>query len=158
MLNMNQEEKILLKKRLKQFCQTILEQRIEVAKAVIENAQQSANNEEKSSAGDKYETGRAMSHLEKDMHTRQLTEHLKELSALHTINAETIYNHVTGGAFLKCAGISLFIATGLGKQTIDGETILFLSPNAPLAKLLEHKKAGEHFLFNKKSIAIEEIF
>ena len=155
---MNQEEKIIFKTRLKQFCHTMLEQRIEVAKAAIENAQQSANNEEKSSAGDKYETGRAMSHLERDMHTKQLTENLKELAALHAINAETIYDHVTGGAFLKCGGISFFIATGLGKQTVDGETILFLSPNAPLAKLLEHKKAGEHFPFNKKNIAIEEIY
>jgi hypothetical protein len=39
---------------------------------MMESAQQSANSEEKSSAGDKYETSRAMGHLEKDMHARQL--------------------------------------------------------------------------------------
>jgi len=155
---MNKEEKIVFKNRLKQFCHSMLEQRIEAAKAAIENAQQSANNEEKSSAGDKYETARAMSHLERDMHTRQLTENLKELSALHAINAETIYDHVTGGAFLKCADISFFIATGLGKQAIDGKTVLFLSPNAPLTKLLAHKKAGDYFFFNEQNFAIEEIY
>lgn len=155
---MNKAEKIIFKNRLKQFCYNILEQRIEAAKLVIKNAQQSANNEEKNSAGDKYETGRAMGHLERDMHARQLTENLKELSTLYAIYTETIYNHATGGAFLRCGGISFFIATGLGKQTVDGVTILFLSPNAPLAQLLEHKKEGERFLFNKKNIAIEEIY
>jgi hypothetical protein len=155
---MNQEEKITFKNKLKQFCHNMIDQRVQVAKAAIENAQQAANSEEKSSAGDKYETGRAMSHIKKDMHTRQLSENLKELSTLHSINTNTIYDTVAAGAFVICANISFFIAAGLGKQIINSETIMFLSPNAPLAKLLEHKKVGEHFLFNKTTIVIKEIY
>ena len=45
----------------------MIKQRIAAATLAIENAQSAANAEEKSSAGDKYETSRAMSHLEKDM-------------------------------------------------------------------------------------------
>jgi hypothetical protein len=155
---MNDREKVVYKNKLKQFCNNVINQRIEISKGAIENAQQSANSEEKSSAGDKYETARAMSHLERDMHTRQLAENLKELSALHSINTNTIYNAITNGAFVKCAEISFFIAIGIGKQIIDGEKILFLSLTAPLAKVMEHKKAGDKFIFSGKEILIEEVY
>jgi hypothetical protein len=155
---MNDQEKVAYKNKLKQFCNNIVDQRIEISKAAIENAQQSANSEEKSSAGDKYETARAMSHLERDMHTRQLAENIKELAALHAINANAIYNSITSGAFVKCAEISFFIAIGIGKQIIDGEKILFLSLSAPLAKLMQHKKAGDKFIFFDKEIFIAEIY
>jgi hypothetical protein len=155
---MNDQEKIAFKNKLKQFCNNSIDQRIQISKAAIENAQRSANSEEKSSAGDKYETSRAMSHLERDMHTRQLAENLKELSALHAISTNTIYSAVTNGAFVKCSEISFFIAIGIGKQIIEREKILFLSLNAPLAKLMENKKAGDKFLFLEKEIFIKEIY
>lgn len=136
----------------------MIEQRIEMAKAAIENAQEAANSEEKSSAGDKYETGRAMNHIERDMHARQLAENVKELSTLHSINTNTVYDTAAAGAFVICNNISFFIAAGLGKQIIDGEIILFLSPHAPLAKLVEHKKAGQHFLFTQRDTVIKEIY
>lgn len=155
---MNRNEKIIFKNKLKQFCHHMIGQRIEAAKTTIENAQQAANSEEKSSAGDKYETGRAMNHLERDMHTKQLAENIKELSTLLAIHTDIIYDTIAAGAFIKCTGISFFIAAGLGKQIIDGEIILFLSPNAPLAKLLQNKKTGDHFLFAGKDCAIAEVF
>jgi transcription elongation GreA/GreB family factor len=155
---MNQQDKIAFKNKLKQFCHHKIEERIDAAKAAIENAQEAANSDQKSSAGDKYETGRAMSHLEKDMHTRQVSENVKELSTLHAINTNTMYNAVAAGAFVKCLNISFFIAAGLGKQILDSETIVFLSPSAPLAKFLADKKAGEHFLFNKANLTIIEIY
>ena len=69
---MNEQQKIDFKKALKTRCIEILEQRIDASYNSMQNAQAAANEEEKSSAGDKYETGRAMNHLEKDMHARQL--------------------------------------------------------------------------------------
>ncbi len=158
MFAMNAQEKISFKNKLKQFCTDTINKRIEIAKVAIANAQQAANNEEKSSAGDKYETGRAMNHLEREMHAKQLSENIKELSTLHAINTNEIYTTINAGAFIQCAEISFFIAAGLGKQIIDGETILFLSPGAPLAKLLQHKKPGDEFIFNGKNIIIADSY
>ena len=155
---MNDQEKLAYKNKLKQYCHHIINQRIAVSKAAIENAQESASSEEKSSAGDKYETSRAMSHLEGDMHSRQLAENVKELSALHGINTNIIYQLITSGALVKCDGISFFVAIGIGKQTIDGEMIWFLSPGAPLAKRMEHKKAGDTFIFSGKETLIAEVY
>jgi IS5 family transposase len=155
---MTHPEKIQFKIRLKQFALALIGDRIAAAKQAIEQAQQAANQEEKSSAGDKYETARAMGHLQKDMHTRQLGEQIKELSTLHAINIDAIYSSVSAGAFIDCADTAFFIAAGMGKQAIENRTIVFLSPQAPLAKMLLGKKAGDQFPFNHAQRTILEVF
>ena len=155
---MEASEKIAAKARLKRWALDLIGQRIAVAREAIDQAQQSANQEEKSSAGDKYETGRAMGHLQKDMHARQLTEYIKELANLHSVNTDVVYAAAGPGAFIQTSAIAFFIAAGLGKQQADGRTIYFLSPLAPLAKGLQNKKAGEAFVFGGTTLTILEIY
>lgn len=155
---MTNAEKLNFKQLLKQFCQSQIEQRITAARLAIDNAQQAANNEEKSSAGDKYETSRAMSHLEKDMHSRQLASYLKELSALHEVAIDKLYTSACTGAFIECEEKYFFIAAGIGKQQVADKTIFFLSPHAPLTTAVSGKKAGEAFEFNGNSATILTIF
>jgi len=151
-------EKIAFKNRLKRWALDLIGQRIAAAREAIDQAQQSANSEEKSSAGDKYETGRAMGHLQKDMHSRQLAESIKELAELHAIQTNVLYPVATAGAFIRTGNTAFFIAAGLGKQQPEGHTIYFLSPQAPLARTLQNKKTGDLFQFNGASVAIREIF
>ncbi|HTI11412.1 MAG TPA: hypothetical protein VL832_22720 [Puia sp.] len=155
---MSPSEKIHFKNRLKQFGLSLIGQRIAAAKEAIEQVQQAANQEEKSSAGDKYETGRAMGHLQKDMLARQSAEQTKELANLHAISIETLYPTPAAGAFVSCQGLSFFIAAGLGRQVVDGQTVYFLSPQAPLARALENKKAGDLLAFNSTDLVILEIY
>lgn len=151
-------EQTAYKDKLKQFGQQVLAQRVAAARRLMDTAQESANNEDKSSAGDKYETGRAMGHLEKDMHARQLAEHVKELSALLAVDTHAKCMAVTTGALVRCTDMVLFLSIGLGKQVVDGQVIVFLSPLAPLAKQLWNKKAGDEFLFNNKTSIIMEVY
>lgn len=155
---MTDHQKIEVKNSLKEACYTIFEQRISTVKSAIHEAQQAANAEEKSSAGDKYETSRAMGHLEKDMHARQLSEHLKELASLHAVNVNILYTTPSTGALVQCRRISFFIASGLGKQSVDGNNIIFVSPHAPLAKSLFLKTKGENFIFNGLEDTIVDIY
>lgn len=155
---MTDQEKIAFKVRLKALCRQIIEQRVEALRFHINQAQATANSEEKSSAGDKYETSRAMSHLEKDMHARQLGEVVKELASLQQVEVNRICTAGEPGGVLDCGNISFFVAAGLGKQMIDERTIFFLSPNAPLARTLINKQAGDHFTFNGNQITILEIY
>ena len=64
---MTLNEKRLSKEKIFQAVKKILEERITICQQKIDNAQQAANEEEKSSAGDKYETTMAMLQGEKDM-------------------------------------------------------------------------------------------
>ena len=156
--SLTKTEKAGLKIRLMQFCIRLIEQRIAAILEAMENAQANANEEEKSSAGDKYETSRAMSHLEKEMHSGQLAANRKELSALFNIDCSSLYDSVTPGSFVRCAELSFFIAAGLGKVQFEGEDIYLLSPGAPLAKLLFGKVPETFIQFNKKEMIILDVF
>lgn len=155
---MTRQEMTAFKTKLKKAGELLIAERIAIAKAAVDNAQEAANSEDKSSAGDKYETGRAMGHLEKDMYARQLAENIRELDKLQKVNTDVIYTTAQTGALIRCKAHSFFIAAGLGKQVIDDRTIFFLSPDAPLAKLLMHKKVKDSFLFNKTDTVILEIY
>lgn len=155
---MDDHEKITRKLALKQFALDLISTRIEAARLLADQAQEAANQEEKSSAGDKYETSRAMGHLQKDMHSRQQAEHARELATLHQVKVDILYSTAVPGAFIQCSDINFFIAAGLGKQQLHDQTILFLSPAAPLAKALYQQRTGDSILFNGRSLAIQDIF
>jgi len=161
---MDKNQQLALKASLKQFGLQLITQRIGAARQQMDLAQEAANNEDKSSAGDKYETGRAMGHLQKDMFARQQTEHARDHAALQQIKTDALCSSVMPGALIRCSNtasseaVSIFIAAGLGRQSVDGQTVLFLSPAAPLANTLKNKKPGDTITFNGQSLLIEDIF
>ncbi len=155
---MSDDEKIIFKKTLQKKCIAIIEERIAEFNKAMSNAQDAANNEEKSSAGDKYETSRAMNQLDKDMYAKQLFANKSELAALMLIDCNKIYLSAQAGCFIQCENYSFFIAAGLGKITYEKKNIFLLSPNAPLAKMLLKKKIGDFISFNNEEIKIINIF
>ena len=155
---MTHQEKIAFKGKLKELGLQLLAQRVSTARKAMDQAQEAANSEEKSSAGDKYETGRAMGQLEKEMYGRQLTEYGKEVKALGTIAVDRIFPTAAPGTFIRATGVAFFVGAGLGKQQLDGLTVLFISPAAPLARSLYGKGAGDVILFNGAAVVIEELF
>ncbi len=155
---MTETQKREYKIRLQNKCKALIEKRITAIRIAINEAQASANNEEKSSAGDKYETSRAMSHLEKDMHTKQLSVNMKEIESLLSVDCNRLYNSAEKGSLVNCEAISFFIAAGLGKITFENETIFLVSPLAPVSKILSGKKAGDIVVFNKEEYIVREVY
>jgi transcription elongation GreA/GreB family factor len=155
---MTSPEKLDFKSRLKLFCKSQIEQRIAAAQSAMALAQLAANSEEKSSAGDKYETGRAMAHREKDMMARQLAENVKELALLQSVDMAILYKKVEAGACVETTHGFFFLAAGLGRQDVDGQAILFLSPFSPLAKMLLGKVEGDEFHFNRLNARINHLY
>ncbi|MEO6584136.1 MAG: hypothetical protein ABIO05_07415 [Ferruginibacter sp.] len=151
-------EKLAFKQKLVATGEAVLRQRIQFGIQSISEVQQAANAEEKSSAGDKYETGRAMSHLEKDMLSRQLQANQSELHAFSAVSATNIYDSVQPGSVVHCTTVVFFIAAGLGKILIDNSPVYFLSPAAPVTLQLLNKKPGHQFLFNNVTTVIAEVF
>ena len=64
-------------------------------------AQNSANEEDKSSVGDKYETGRAMAQNDRDIYARQLESGQKDLSFVMSVDANLFCKKVDLGAFVQ---------------------------------------------------------
>lgn len=146
------------KQLLWQHCRDYAEMRIDTAQQAMERAQQAANEEGKSSAGDKYETGRAMMQIERDQGAQQLSEALKIKAAIDSI--AFLQNSVTvsvGSIVISKEG-SFYIAISAGTIAIHAREFITLSPTAPLAKLLLGLKKGDVFVFKNKPNTIEAIY
>lgn len=151
-------EKMVFKQQLFLQAAAILEQRIATTVTAMHNAQRAANEEEKSSAGDKYETSRAMSHLDKDMYARQSEANKKELLMLQTVNVERIYDRPIAGSVIRFESFFFFIAVGIGRIVFNDQPGFMLSAAAPLAASLLDKKKGEMIYFDKANLQILDIF
>jgi transcription elongation GreA/GreB family factor len=145
------------KKSLFEACKNMLLQRIADGEKAMLDAQEAANSEEKSSMGDKYETGRAMSQLARDMSAKQVFENKQELANLLKLENTKTDKTIVQGSLVMANGKVFYIAVGLGVIDFNGMQVTVLSPKAPLAQLMLGKKAGDIFELNKKQFSIEQI-
>src|SRR5690606_34304897 len=77
-----------IKPALYRLCEEYVDKRIASCRDAIIEAQAAANEETKSSSGDKYETGRAMMQLEIEKNGEQLAQSVKLKSMLTRINPD----------------------------------------------------------------------
>ncbi len=158
MLPHSKADKILYKQKLKDLCTTKLRERMDTARKAMEDAQESANNEDKSSAGDKYEVGRAMRQIDRDNYAAQLEEAQFDMGLLQGIDIEKLYSEVTNGAVAAIGDKIYFIATGIGTVSLADQKITVLSPRSPFASALRGKRAGDMIEFNGNHLSVGEVF
>jgi len=143
-----------LKEQLWLQCKQIVEQRLATAQLAMDAAQESANQEEKSSAGDKYETGRAMAQIERDKAAMQVEENKKMLTVLNQIGQSTSIDRVTLGSVVVTDSNKFYVSIGAGKLEIGGESYVAISTQSPIGQLLLYKRKGEFFSFNNQKQTI----
>jgi len=136
-----------LKRQLYNNLVSIAELRVSDLKAIIQEAQNAANNETKSSAGDKHETGRAMAQLETEKLNTQLGEALKLTETLSKINPEQVHQIIGLGSLVYTNNGNFFIGASLGKIEFKGEIYFAISAVSPIGKLLATKKREGILLF-----------
>lgn len=134
----------------------VIQDRIKNAEKAIARAKEATHNEDKSSAGDKYETARAMSQLESEMNAKQLQQAIQELNNLERINLDP-KSAAIAGALIVCQDANYFLSIGLGKIERDGESCFLISPNSPIGRAFAGKKPGEHIEWNNQTLTISEI-
>lgn len=145
-----------LKQDLYNLCSICVDQRIKNAQQALKDAQDSANTEEKSSAGDKYETGRAMAQIERDKAAQQLNEAHKLKEVLDRISL-AVTNIVGLGSVIITSAGNFYLSISVGKITVAGIDFIALSTVSPVGALLMNKKVGEKIIFNKQSFEIRDI-
>jgi hypothetical protein len=148
---------MIQKETILETCKALVSQRIHTAETAMKEAQESSNSEEKSSAGDKYETARAMGQLARDMNAKQLMQAKTELAELNKMDLKKT-DSVKTGSLVETDTALYFIAVGLGVITIDGVQVVVLSPKSPLALQIWGKTQQEVFVFNQKTIVIRNIY
>ena len=146
-----------LKSEIFLYCQQYVADRIDRFSSAIESAQNDANNETKSSSGDKHETGRAMAQLETENNSKHLIQAQKLKIALGQINPGVSSNQAEPGALVVTDNGNFFIAISAGKIDVQGNTIHLISLASPLGQILSGKRENESFQINGKTFKIHQI-
>jgi hypothetical protein len=135
----------------------ILKTKITELERVIHEVQQSANQESKSSMGDKYETGRAMAQNEVFMLQTQLAALKNDFETINSIDFNLKVDKVIQGSLVETSTGWFLISIGLGKITVDGKSLFCISINSPLGQELKGKSVAEAYLINGKTAQIRSI-
>lgn len=118
---------------------------------------ESTRNETKSSAGDKYETGRAMLQIEQDNVRKQLKEALEQKAVFEQINVTKSSSIITKGSLVKTDKAYFFVSIALGKMSVENVAVIALSPQSPLGSKLMQLKATESVTVNGATYIIEKV-
>jgi transcription elongation GreA/GreB family factor len=146
------------KEKLYKACEVYLQERIERITLGMQDLENDLENETKSSAGDKYETGREMINLEWNKLSQQLQQFKNLKNTLEVAKRRSQHKSVQLGSAVKTNLANYFIAIPAGQLELGDERYFAIGANSPIAQLLLHKKVGEEIIFNGKSAKILEIF
>lgn len=146
-----------IKQQLYNNCLDRLQNQINTLEKAMERIQDAKNNETKSSAGDKYETGRAMMQMEEDKITAVLNETYTKLHQLQHLNIHTPSDCIQLGSLVMTSLRRYFIGVSMGRISLEGKLYFCISPEAPLAKGLIGKRLGEKVVFNGKEEEVIEV-
>ena len=146
-----------LKQQLYNLCNEYLSHRMASIQKKIQEAQEAANNEEKSSAGDKYETGREMMQQEVNMNLTQLNETRKMKLVLDQINPFGKSNTAMAGSIVYTDQGNYYIAISAGKLVVDNVIYVAISAAAPIGAKFIGQERGAVIVLNGKKFAIENL-
>lgn len=126
---------------------------------ILESIRQSKNDDTKSSAGDKFETGREMMQMELDKTEMQLNKVNFARETLNQLNSniEQSSDIVALGSLVHCNTGTFYISIGYGSIKLDGNKYYAISMISPVGKLLMGKKSGDKFVINDNTIKVIDI-
>ena len=142
----------MTKPALHALCHAFIEERIAAARTAMRAAQESSSSETKSSAGDKYETGREMANAERDRNAAHLQQAQQLQAELARISPDLPCDTVRPGALVSTSRGRFYISISAGQ--LPGLDVFAVSPAAPVAVALKGLRAGEEAAFNDKTVRV----
>lgn len=146
-----------VKQQIMDHVRNVVAQRLDTFKSAADAAKDSKQNETKSSAGDKYETGRAMMQIEQEKNEAQWQQawHLKQV--LDQIDIHSDYDKAMQGSLVITNQGVYFLSIGIGKVLLNQVTYFCISVNSPIGQLLLGKSVGDKIIFKESEINVLEI-
>ncbi|MBA6153914.1 3-oxoacyl-ACP synthase [Gelidibacter maritimus] len=146
-----------LKHELYAKCVDFVEDRYAKIQNQIYDIQESLSSETKSSAGDKYETGRAMLQLEREKAGQQLAEVEKLKATLSKIDVTKSSEIIGLGSVVFTTKANYFMAISAGQITVNSQLFFAISPNTPIGLLLMGKTFRDAIVFRDSKFVIESV-
>jgi transcription elongation GreA/GreB family factor len=113
--------------------------------------------ETKSSAGDKFETSREMMNQEISRLEERIAYLKKQLNSLQQLSQRKS-SSIENGSLVNTNHCVFFFGIAFGKLESQGSTIMGLSLNSPLGKIMTDKKEGDSLTFMNRNYSIETIY
>jgi hypothetical protein len=123
----------------------------------LAQATEASNQDSKSSAGDKHETGKAMMQLEQEKLGKQLQDLNSQIDLLYKIMDFKSPSSAQLGSLITTNHGVFYLTIGLGKIEINDATYFAISPQSPIGLQMMNKKVNEKFVMNQKEYLIDEI-
>jgi transcription elongation GreA/GreB family factor len=153
---MSETTNLELKQKLLEECKRLQQNQIHNAKSAMDEAQESAN-EQQGSMEDKFESFREACQIQRDMFAKQLDEAMTAMTVLKRVVVHKQNRDVTLGSVVITDSQKFFISISLGELTVDGEKYFAISTLSPLYKAMAGKKVDESFTFRTTNYKILEI-
>ena len=145
------------KQELLDACMNYVEERLGKIDAAIKDLEDALKLETKCSMGDKYETGRAMLHLEFEKLSVQHEQYQKLRKTVRMIDPKVTLQKAGFGAVVETDVAHYFIAIPAGEIILKEGKYYAVGAGAPIARALEGAKEGEEVNFNGKKMTVTRI-
>ena len=149
-----QAEGVVLKNAILEQCKQQLAEQLKVILDSLNKLRESKTSETKSSAGDKFETGRAMLQLEENNLRQQLAAVRANEELLDKAIRQPESTAAAIGSLVATDRGLYLLAAGLGKLTERGRVVYCVSPASPIGQRLVGKIVGGRFLFNETTFTV----
>ncbi len=146
-----------LKQKIYMACKEQLEQKVIMLQALLQELSESNAGENKSSAGDKHETARAMVHLEQEKTGQQLQQTLVQLEELGKIDPGLSSSRIRNGSLIHTNQGYIFLGLALGKIKVDATPVVVLSLHSPLGSQLSRSVTGDKVVAGAVSYEIQKV-
>ena len=134
--------------------QILLQDKIDIYQDLINSLTEDAQNDAKSSAGDKHETTLSKLHIEQEKIANKLKEALEQHAILSKLDIDQISNNIILGSLVKTNHLTVLVCTALPKITVDNQPVFAISPQSPLGIQLMHKTINSEFPVNNVTYTI----
>ncbi len=146
-----------IKTELLQHCEKQVDNRYSKIKQTIADIEDSLLEEDKSSSGDKHETGRAMLQIDRENAGKQLQEIEKIVQILKKIDVSATSDYARLGSLVYTDKFTYFISISIGTVSLGKTAYLCVALNSPVGLLLSGKKKGDEFTLNGTNYRITSV-
>lgn len=138
-------------------CREYLDKRRVIVKNAMAGLKEDLENESKSSAGDKYETGREMINIEWNKLTVQLNEYDRLSQILQRIEDYKTSGKAVLGSIIITNTANYFISIPAAEIKIEDEKYYAVGIKSPVAQQLLGKEKNDSFVLKGKSFKVLDI-
>lgn len=135
----------------------MLQDKIDAFQDRVEALSEDAQNDAKSSAGDKHETALSMMHIEQEKLSAKINEFVVQQQELLRIDVSRKSEIIALGSLVQANDLWFFLSSALPKVNVNNLAIFSLSKFSPLGNLLFGKTIGDEVVVNNVKYKIQQV-